>query len=207
MNRRSLLLPGLALAAASIFTLAGCDVETDTADQMELDTVSQEQPGLAPDSEARQVYEARFEALNESGVTGTATLTRSGDDLQVTVAATGVEPSTRVPMHIHMNSSCDNAGSILLNLDDQLSLANEGEPRGDAYPESDDQGRVEYQAKRGAEELRTAISGEGAAQADSLDLANRVVKLHGPDMQAIACGPIDESTTGRTGQGAQPRQP
>lgn len=201
MTRRCRLFPGLALVAAAV-TLAGCDVETEGGDELEPDTLTQEQPGLVgdtADSQLRELYEARLSAVGESAVTGTATVTLGADEILVTVAATGLDPETRYPVHIHMNASCDDAGGILLNLDDALNTPNEGEPRGDAYPETDDQGRLEYEASRSLEELRTAMRDAGSAHADSLDLANRVVNVHGPDMAPVACGPLDRAGSGQPG--------
>lgn len=199
MTRRSRLFPGLALAAA-IVALAGCDVETDGADELEPDTLTQEQPGMAgdtADSQLREIYEARLSAVGESSVTGTATVTIGADEVLVTLAATGLDPETRYPTHIHMNASCDDAGGILLNLDDALNTPNEGEVRGDAYPETDDQGRLEYEASRSLEDFRTALADEGPVHADSLDLENRVINVHGPEMESVACGPLDRAGSGR----------
>lgn len=195
MIRRSRILPGLALAAATALTLAACEMEGEPDDDATLDRqIEQPDAGVQPEA----IYEARLEALGGSDASGTATFTHQNDQIQVTVAATGLEPNTRVPQHIHMNASCDDAGGIVLNLDEDLSAPNEGEPRGDAYPESDDEGRLQFEASRSMEELRTALQTAGGEDADGLDLGNRVVNLHAPDMQAIACGPLE-----RTGQAGQ----
>lgn len=199
MTRRSRLFPGLALVAAAV-TLAGCDVETEGADELEPDTLMQEQPGMTgdtADSQLRELYEARLSAVGESNVTGTATVTIGSDEVLVTLTAEGLDPETRYPTHIHMNASCDDAGGIMLNLDDALNTPNEGEVRGDAYPETDDQGRLEYETSRSLEDLRTALGDEGSVHADSLDLGNRVINVHGPEMERVACGPLDRAASGR----------
>lgn len=193
MMRRTRSLPGLIVALAAAVALVGCDVEPEPADDLDLDRPTpddtlDDQFGQQPQQE---IYEARLEERNGSGVTGTATLTMEGDELQVTIAATGLDPDTRVPQHIHMNASCDDAGGILLNLDDDLSAAGESEPSGDAYPEADDEGRLTYEASRSADDMRTAMGDQAAAGEDALDLTNRVVNLHGEDMQPIACGEIE----------------
>ncbi len=198
MTRPSRTLPALGLAAATLFLATGCDVETEGGDDLSVDTMAEQTlPDTTADSQLREVYEASLESLGESGVTGTATIT-VGEELLVTVSATGLEPETRYPMHIHMNASCDDAGGILLNLDDGLTAPNEGEARGDAYAETDEDGRLEYEVSRSFEELRSALQEHGSTPADHLDLANRVVNVHGPQMQAVACGPIDRGSRGQT---------
>lgn len=199
MMRRTRSLPGLIVAAVAGAALVGCDVEPEPADDLDLDrpvptdTVD-EQMGQQP----QETYEARLEERNGSGVTGTATFTIEGDELQVTVAATGLDPETRVPQHIHTNGSCDDAGGILLNLDSDLSAAGEAEPRGDAYPQADDEGRIQWEATRSIEDIRPAMGDQATAGEDALDLTNRVVNLHGQDMQPIACGEIESmGATGR----------
>lgn len=210
MNRRTRLIPGLVVGAATAIALVGCEVETDSADDAAIDTTWQDTLSQDQMGADQEMYEARLEAVDGSGVTGTATLTIEDEELTVTVAATGFDPDVRVPQHIHMNSSCDDAGGILLNLDDDLSAPNDGEARGDAYPETDDQGSLRFEATRSIGELRTALGDEDAEDADAVgtdtagtdtlgrdddaerfDFGNRVVNLHGPDMQPIACGRLD----------------
>lgn len=200
MMRRTRSLPGLVVAVVAAVALVGCEVEPEPADDLNLDdptaedTLDQQMGQQQPE----ETYEARLEERNGSGVTGTATFTMEGDELQITIAATGLDPNTRVPQHIHLNASCDDAGGILLNLDGDLSAAGEAEPSGDAYPETGDDGRLTYEASRSVEDLRTALGDQAAAGEDALDLTNRVVNLHGQDMQPIACGEIEGmETTGR----------
>lgn len=223
MNRRTRLLPGLLMAGVVTFGIVGCDVESEPAEDTQVQPAPQE-PMMDHDMD-QEMYEARIQSVNNSGVTGTATVTVEDDRLQITVAATGLEPNTRVPQHIHMNASCDDAGGIWLNLDDELSLPGDGEAQGDAYPETDDEGRLRYEASRSLEDLRTALGGIHAAEgqdtvragtsgqsqmgsegAAAFDLGNRVVSLHGPNMQAVGCGPLDRMDHSQTGQPVQPGQ-
>lgn len=213
MSRRIRVLPGLMMACAAAITLAGCDVESEPADDLQMDTLTQDT--LTGSQMDQEMYEARIEGVEGSDATGTATLTVENDELQVTVAMTGLDPNTRVPQHIHVNSSCDNTGGIYLNLDDELSTPEDGAAAGDAYPEIDDQGAVRYEASRSLDELRAALSEADTAQSDTarantrgqgaaeFDLGNRVVKLHGPDMQPIACGELEEMDHGQMGQTGQ----
>jgi Cu/Zn superoxide dismutase len=187
--RRSRTLPALGLVAAAAFLALACDVETEGGDELGGDTLAEgSMPDSSADSQLREVYEASLAGVGESGATGTATLT-VGEELLVTVEATGLEPETRYPMHVHMNAACDDAGGILLNLDDGLTAPDEGEARGDAYAETDEDGRLQYEVSRALDEI---------IGADSLDLANRVVNVHGPEMQPVACGPLDRGRRGQT---------
>lgn len=54
-------------------------------------------------------YRADLASLNSSGVSGTAELTLSGDQLTVTITATGLEPNSPHPQHIH--GAVDNKGN------------------------------------------------------------------------------------------------
>lgn len=200
MTRRPRISSGLAVAAATAIVLTGCDTGTERAAELDTDTLA-DQPAMDTMAD-QEMYEARLAAVGGSGVSGTATVTLEGDEVQVTVAATGVEPGTRVPMHIHMNATCEDAGGIFLNLDDGLSAAGEGEARGDAYPQASDEGQLRLEASRSLSELRTAM-GQGAG--DMLDLGNRVINLHGADMQAIACGALERMDHGQQGATQRPQ--
>lgn len=213
MSRRTRILPGLLMACAAVVPLAGCDAEEEPEDDLQTDTFTQDT--LADEMDmSMEMYEARIEGVEGSDASGTATFTVENDELQVAVAVTGLDPDTRVPLHIHANSSCDNAGGIYLNLDDDLSTPGDGEAAGDAYGETDGQGALRYEASRSLDDLRTALREAATAQGDAaqgdtartdttratapgqgaaeFDLANRVVNIHGPDMQPIACGEIEE---------------
>lgn len=180
-------LPATALVGATALTLAACPSPAPEAEPPAADPVLEE-PGEPPE---RQFYEARLEEVDGSGVSGTATVTVNGERIQVTVVASGLDAAARVAQHIHANASCDPAGGILLNLDDALSVANEAAPRGDHYPQANAEGELEYEVSRSLDELDGALADhEGPALAE-LDLGNRVVNLHGADMQPIACGPLD----------------
>lgn len=214
MNRRTRLIPGLVVGAATAIALVGCEVETDSAEDATVDTTWQDTLSQDQMGADQEMYEARLEAVDGSGVSGTATVTIENEELTVTVAATGFDPNVPVPQHIHMNSSCDDAGGILLNLDDGLSAPNDGEPRGDAYPETNDQGSLRYEASRSIGDLSSALGDVDAEDADTaatanadtlagdvdaerFDFGNRVVNLHGADMQPIACGALDAMDHGQ----------
>lgn len=52
-------------------------------------------------ADGTRTWTAPLTALNDSGVTGTVTVTQANDQLQVNVTATGLEPNQVHPMHIH----------------------------------------------------------------------------------------------------------
>ena len=51
-------------------------------------------------------FTGSFVAANGSGVSGTASLTVSGDNLTIQVNASGLDPETRHEMHIHLGPTC-----------------------------------------------------------------------------------------------------
>lgn len=179
-------LPTVALLGAAALMLTACPAPAPEDDPPFVDPAMED-----PAEPERELYEARLEEVGGSGVNGSATLTIDGDRLQATVVASGLDPDVRVPQHVHVNASCDEAGGILLNLDDQLSVANEAEPRGDHYPQADVDGGLEHEVSRPLDDLESALLERGGPGLADLDLGNRVVNLHGADMQSIACGSLD----------------
>ncbi len=140
---------------------------------------------------APQAYHAQLEPLAGSGVSGTVTVAVDQDRLRARVEASGLEPGQPVPQHVHLGSTCQEPGGIMLNLDRQLGLAGETPPDGDMYPTADDQGNVVYDVTRSLPELRSAALEVGVPGPEEFDLANRVVNLHGQDMQPLACGQLE----------------
>jgi hypothetical protein len=177
-------LPRLILLGGTAFVLAACPTPAPDDDAPS---------DLTPDpvDAVAEVYEARLGEVDASGVAGSATIELDGEALRVTVVATGLRPDSEVPQHIHLHAGCDSPGGILLNLDRSLTVANEGTARGEDYPRSDGIGALEYEATRSLEDLRAAAREHGSPVADDLDLGNRVVSLHAPDMRPVACGPLE----------------
>lgn len=71
-------------------------------------------PVLAANRQPKR-YEVRFEALNGSGVTGTAKLDLDGRKLEVDIQAEGLTPGEAHPEHIHgfpgaVRSTCPSTG-------------------------------------------------------------------------------------------------
>lgn len=180
------LVPRLMLISATAVMLAACP---DPAP--EEDWPPDAPPADPPVEEVRQVYEAQLQEVDGSGVTGSATIEVDGDEIRVTVMATGLNPDTEVPQHIHMNADCASPGGILLNLDSNLTVPGEGPPQGEDYPQTDGDGGLDYEAARSLDDLGSAAQEHGAPGVDELDLGNRVVNLHAADMRPVACGPLE----------------
>jgi hypothetical protein len=183
MRRPMRYLPSLIVVSAVALILAGCP-----APEPEPDPVVDEPPVAENDV---RVFEAELEEMEGSGVTGTATIIVYGGRIEARVMAHGLDPDQRVPQHVHMSATCAEPGGILLNLDADLTHANEAAPRGDHYPTADGDGMLDYHASRSLEDMRDAAREYEGTSIEQLDLGNRVVNLHGPDMRAIACGALE----------------
>lgn len=193
----------LATVTSLALVVAACPPQDQPEPQQE-PMMQDPAPAAQEDGARERVYEATLQEINGSGVTGTATIALGDDRIQVRVMAQGLQPDQRVPQHIHTTQSCDPAGGILLNLDDDLSHPNEAEPRGDHYPTADSDGVLDYEASRSLDDLRDAALEYESTGIEQLDLGNRVVNLHGEDMAPIACGPLEERRGAAAGQ-TQPR--
>jgi len=110
--KQFLIKPTSILAAAAVaFTFSACE-QADVAPQADL---TAQNTGAAHQSRSfnlNKVYTVNLSELNNSGVSGTATLTLMGDKLEVHIQASGLEPDKAHPQHIHgfvennKNSTC-----------------------------------------------------------------------------------------------------
>jgi len=191
MRRPRPFVSSLAMLTAVILILTGCP-----APEPEPDPAVDEPPVAENDA---QVFEAELDEIEGSGVTGTATIIVAGERIEARVMAHGLNPDQRVPQHVHMNATCAEPGGIVLNLDTNLTHATEAAPRGDHYPRAGDDGMLDYQASRSLEDLREAAREHQGLSIEQLDLGNRVVNLHGPDMMPIACGALEERPEAEVG--------
>lgn len=143
-------------------------------------------------------YTAQLSSLNNSGVTGTATFTMSGDKLMVWVSATGLVAGQVHMLHIHgldnsKKATCPPA-SADANSDGIVSLQ-EGLPFYGAvlqpltpYPTADSSGKI-------------SLSQTYTVDSSALSpLTNRVVVIHGLNVSGqydasvpVACGQITHS--------------
>lgn len=109
-------------------------------------------------------YRAELTALDESGVTGSATFVATENGLKAQLTAKGLSEGTH-PQHIHMNSSCSDFGGVLVGL----------EP----FPEATGGGTINYQSQ----DIEAPEN-----------LADRTVVVHASDGTPVACGPINPAS-------------
>lgn len=137
-------------------------------------------------------YRADLQALNGSGVTGTATLELDGDELTVSIDATGLEAGKLHPQHVHgfdrpRNSTCPTA-SADDNGDGVVSVG-EGAPSYGAvrlpltpFPVADGTGAIDYdetfeiERKGNSSRFTVEVDGEDVQLGP---LQNRAIVLHG----------------------------
>lgn len=130
--KQFLLKPTSVLAAAAIaFTFSACE-QADVAPQADLTAQNTDAAHQSKSFNLNKVYTVNLSELNNSGVSGTATLTLMGDKLEVHIQASGLEPNMPHPQHIHgfeknnKNSTCPTMAADM-NRDGLVDLA-EGLP-------------------------------------------------------------------------------
>jgi hypothetical protein len=157
------------------------------------------EPGAASD---RMLFQVRLKPEGDSRATGVMLFEIVGGYFTARVHAAGLEPLQRIPQHIHVNPTCSPGGGILLNLDENLTVAGEGPGVGAAYPLANGGGVVNYEANRPLTELITAVNTYfPAADVQTvedllafLDLEDRNAHMHvafGPPFPAVNCGEIE----------------
>ena len=149
---------------------------------------------------APQVYRARLDPLNGSGVSGTAIFTVRGDVLRAVVAVHGLEPGQVHLQHIHgmldgslatcPPPSADVDGDGLISFAEGLPFYGPVLLPLQPYPTANPGGAVN---------TRQTFTGAQLAQLKlgSVPLTNRVVVVHGMTVNGVynmtlpvACGPI-----------------
>lgn len=143
-------------------------------------------------------YTVDLNSLNSSGVSGTATLTVSGDELTVTITASGLTPDMLHPQHIHGfkdnkgNATCPPMSAAgddgLLTLVDGLPFYGPVLLPLTPFPtDPDGDGEIFYEESFTLSEL----------EFDLKPLQNRVIVLHGMFVDGVyvatlpvACGAI-----------------
>lgn len=149
----------------------------------------------------RMLFQVRLRPEGDSGAVGVILFEIVGGYFRARVHATGLEPLQRIPQHIHLNPTCSPGGGILINLDENLTVAGEGPGVGTAYPLANQAGVVNYEASRPLSELLIAVNaffGAGLGTVEDLlawvDLENRNAHMHvafGPPFPAVNCGEIE----------------
>ena len=155
------------------------------------------EPGAAAD---RMLFQVRLGAEGDSRAVGVMLFEIVGGSFRARVHATGLEPLQPIPQHIHLNPTCSPGGGILINLDENLTVAGEAPGVGAAYPLANHAGVVNYEASRPLSELLTAVNtffGAGLGTVEDLlawmDLEDRNAHMHvafGPPFPAVNCGEI-----------------
>ena len=167
------------------------------ADQLPAYAAKPGGPGAASD---RILYQARLGVLGDFRSRGVMLIEIVGGFLTVSVHAAGLEPSRHIPQHIHVNPTCNPGGGILLNLDAQLTVPNEGPGVGTAYPVANAAGVVKYYASRPLGDLLEAVNthqGAGLGSIEALlvwlNLDDRNAHMHIPDppFTPVNCGEIE----------------
>lgn len=205
MNPRSL--AGRVALVLTVFVMAGCGdgqrnpVQPGSPASVPL-TTQPPNRGAAAD---RILFQVRLRPEGDSRAVGIMHFEVVGGSFTAQVHAAGLEPLQHIPQHIHVNPTCNPGGGILINLDENLTIAGEGPGVGPAYPRANAGGVVNYQASRTLADLLTAVNtfhGANLATVEELlawlDLENRNAHMHvafGPPFPAVNCGEIER--TGR----------
>lgn len=199
--RLLILTASLTIVAAA---LTGCSEDAPTAPEMAVQLAENASAGKSGEPGAaseRMFFKAKLAPVGDSRAVGVALLEIVGGHLTARVHAAGVEPLQRIPQHIHVNPTCDPGGGILINLDENLTVAGEAPGIGAAYPLANQGGVVQYHASRPLSELVAAVNTHFDAGLETveelltwLDLENRNVHEHvafGPPFPAVNCGEIE----------------
>jgi hypothetical protein len=147
------------------------------------------------------LFQVRLGAEGDSHATGVMLFEIVGGTFTATVHAAGLEPLQRIPQHIHVNPTCSPGGGVLINLDENLTIAGEGPGVGAAYPLANEGGVINYRASRSLSDLLTAVNtyaGAGLTTTEQLiawlNLENRNGHMHvafGPPFPAVNCGEVE----------------
>ncbi len=211
----------LIAAAAMAFTFVSCE-QSDISPDANLSAQNVEeahQKGVNKGSAIERTFMANLQPLNNSGVSGTATITVDANTLTVEVMASGLEPNLPHPQHIHgfmddnRNSTCPTPADDT-NGDGFVDLV-EGLPSYgpvllelyvpiDEFPEADAEGNIHYTRTFNLGEIEFEEEGEVIDYKDLKPLQNRAIVLHGltvngtyvPTMP-VACGQIMPTNNGK----------
>lgn len=145
-------------------------------------------------ADGSQSWTATLQPLNGSGVSGTVTATLTGDQLQVQIQATGLEPNQIHPVHIHGLTDADgttansNLSANDADADGFLELAEGARSIGPAllplstsgqFPTSGSDGSLTFSASYDLADLPAGVE---ATDLFPLDL--RTVEIHGLSVTA-----------------------
>ncbi|WP_324719913.1 hypothetical protein [Salinimicrobium sp. HB62] len=212
MKNLNSIIRSMFIASFVIFAASCSDPDEEVMENVELEA-SLEAEHYAKNQKAKtKMYSVDFTALNGSGVSGSAELYLMGDQLTVTVNATGLEPNMVHPQHIHGftenkgNSQCPTSAAD--TNDDGLIDLVEGLPSYggvllelyvpvDEFPVADANGALTYERTFTLGETEFTEEGELISESDLSPLQNRTIVLHGMTVDGeyiatlpVACGQI-----------------
>ncbi len=213
MKNFNSIIRSLFIASLIVFTASCSDPDEEVMNSIDLQTsLDAEKKAEAAKT---KIYTVDFSALNESGVSGSAELTLTGDQLTVKVSATGLEPNRVHPQHIHgfmenkRNSTCPTS-SADTNGDGIVDLG-EGAPFYgpvllelyvpiDEFPVADANGVLSFERTFTLGETEFTEEGEVISRSALSPLQNRAIVLHGMTVNGeyvatlpVACGQIQPS--------------
>ena len=158
-----------------------------------------------------KMYTADLAMLNESGVSGTAEITLTRNEITVKIQATGLEPNKLHPQHIHgfienrRNATCpppsaDTNGDGIIDLVEGLPfygpIIQDLYVPIDTYPMAVD-GDIDYERTKTLGETEFVEEGQVATYSELRPLQNRTIVLHGMTVDGeyvatlpVACGQI-----------------
>ncbi|GHA78590.1 CHRD domain-containing protein [Pontibacter akesuensis] len=187
-------------AAAIAFSFTACE-QSDISPDADFSAQNAQAAHQSKSFNLNKVYTVNLNELNNSGVSGTATLTLMGDKLEVHIQASGLEPNKLHPQHIHgfvennRNATCPDMSSDM-DGDGLIELA-EGLPSYGPvllsltpFPTAPD-GTIDYKQTFDM-------------TADLRPLQNRVIVLHGMTVDGeylatlpVACGMVMNANNGK----------
>lgn len=147
------------------------------------------QPAAAAETESLQM-----EPKNDSGITGSATLTRDGDEITVSVSMPGLTSGKTYPLHIH-SGTCAAEGPVVEPLEDITVTAEGTGLSTTTFPVEKLQGAAAGTAQQG---------GMAQADANASPGPQFFVQAHSPDGKPISCANLDVSKLGLSATQATP---
>lgn len=189
MSHRSLMAI-LLMTALPAFACGGAETEQEAADEQMGEMGEMEETETEAASERAMATGAatlQLSALNNSGITGTASVSHTADSLTVTMDLTGLTEGETYSVHIHQGT-CEQQGPVAAPLS---SVEAEAGGRGTATT------TVAMDQLTSGEGEATG-EGEGMQEGEAHQMGSYYVQAHLPDGTPAACAPIQmEGQMGR----------
>jgi hypothetical protein len=203
----------MALAGILFFSVSCSETEDQLVEPANVE--SEHMRGKDMGSSIMRTFTATLAPLNNSGVTGEATITVESNTLTVEIWAEGLEANRVHPQHIHgfadskKNSTCpgpaaDTNGDGLIDLVEGLpsygGVLVELYLPVDEFPVADADGKIHYKRSFALGEVAFEEEGQVISYHDLKPLQNRTIVLHGMTVDGqyiatlpVACGQIKNS--------------